>query len=196
MITPDPGSMLLPQNKGQGWRQCGSQQTFFHDSEREGLFNPSDVPGGPGLISLSSRRLSAVTGRDGQVATIQDNWRGKGGPPQAMFPWAGPTTFFVGALERPESSGEPGERDEVPPTAVPPQSVEPGGPWAGDHPPRNPFGDAEQYVRLPSGVWCVTGSPGRRYPVDDYGGRWTKQRLRMPVATEHRRPAEVPTAVW
>eukprot|EP00969_Alexandrium_andersonii_P038868 1703671-Alexandrium_andersonii.AAC.1 len=53
-----------------------------------------------------------------------------------------------------------------------------------------------QYVRLPNGVWCVTDFSGRRYPVDYYGGRWTKQRLRMPVATEHRRPAEVPTAIW
>eukprot|EP00969_Alexandrium_andersonii_P321825 14219511-Alexandrium_andersonii.AAC.1 len=66
MVTPDPDSMLLPQNKGKGWCQCGTQWTFFHDKEREGLFNPSDVPGGPDLISLSSRRLSAVTGRDGQ----------------------------------------------------------------------------------------------------------------------------------
>eukprot|EP00969_Alexandrium_andersonii_P094834 4189193-Alexandrium_andersonii.AAC.1 len=44
--------------------------------------------------------------------------------------------FFVGTPERPESSDEPGECAEVPPTAVPPQSVAPEGPLAGDHPPR------------------------------------------------------------
>eukprot|EP00969_Alexandrium_andersonii_P248385 10975320-Alexandrium_andersonii.AAC.1 len=60
-----------------------------------------------------------------------------------MFPWTRSTTFFIGTPEQPESSGEPGERAEIPPTAVPPQSVEPEGPWACDHPPRNPFGDTE-----------------------------------------------------
>eukprot|EP00969_Alexandrium_andersonii_P320731 14172172-Alexandrium_andersonii.AAC.1 len=39
-------------------------------------------------------------------------------------------------------------------------------------------------------------SSGRRYPVVYYDGRWTKQRLRAPQAVEHRRPAEVPTAIW
>eukprot|EP00969_Alexandrium_andersonii_P030685 1338393-Alexandrium_andersonii.AAC.1 len=60
-----------------------------------------------------------------------------------MFPWAGPTTFFVGTPEQPAYPGEPGECAEVPPTAVPPQSVVPEGPWAGDHPPRNSVCDTE-----------------------------------------------------
>eukprot|EP00969_Alexandrium_andersonii_P028528 1245872-Alexandrium_andersonii.AAC.1 len=64
-----------------------------------------------------------------------------------------------------------------------------------DRPPRNPFGDTQNYVRLPSGVWCVQDSSGRRYPVDYDGGRWTNRRLEQPLALERRRPAEAPTEV-
>eukprot|EP00969_Alexandrium_andersonii_P254787 11261871-Alexandrium_andersonii.AAC.1 len=45
-------------------------------------------------------------------------------------------------------------------------------------------------------VWVTRDAAGRDYPVDRYGGRWTKQRLRPTKTPEDKRPAEVHTDVW
>eukprot|EP00969_Alexandrium_andersonii_P312627 13812637-Alexandrium_andersonii.AAC.1 len=75
--------------------------------------------------------------------------------------------------------------------AVPPQTEEPSGPWSGDAPPDHPL--KEQLFRRIDGVWVTRDSAGRGYPVDRYGGRWTKQRLKGAKNPEHKRPAEFHT---